>query len=642
MAKYFYTTMILAVLLLFSYKVSHSQQNNIWCFGAYAGFDFNTSPMTPFTTNGLLGVPAASVADEEGQLLFYTNGDEVYNANHELMPGGGQLIIDPILPAVPYGRYISRTGTAGSSVNSWTSYGATVISPVPGSRQRYYIFSLTPAWLAPYDGRLYYSIINMELDNGLGDVEVANKCVLLDSGLISASNISFTESPLEAIRGAHCNIWLLALKQSQQQGSLLCAYNIAATGIAFPISNSLGFAGMTRFCVSPDRTHIAFSYQSKLYNFDPSTGMITSPGLSLSPDLANMYYNTVGFSADGSKLYLGKTSTFQNNGGIDQFDLNASNIPASRFSLGNGSSGNMRLGPDGKLYLSNQTPNSPFLYGTIQSPNESGLTCNFTPNTPFFAPGSGSGSGLPRFVPTIPYDTATSYYSLTTAACMPLTLQPTDTEGWDYLWNDGSTVDSLVVTQEGIYYVQYFTSPCTYQVDTFEVVIDEVPIPWLGEDTIFCYGDAIHLPLIAPESDILEVLWSTGSTERSITVADSGLYWLQVSIGACTESDTITIGRMQCQCYIGLPNAFTPNGDGVNDLFTPLINSDCPGIDGYVFNVYNRFGHRIYSSFKTEEGWDGTDKGRLAEVGTYFFELTFTNRLTGQRHYKQGDITLIR
>jgi gliding motility-associated-like protein len=87
-----------------------------------------------------------------------------------------------------------------------------------------------------------------------------------------------------------------------------------------------------------------------------------------------------------------------------------------------------------------------------------------------------------------------------------------------------------------------------------------------------------------------------------------------------------------------MPTAFTPNGDGLNDILRPVAI-------GYksikYFRIFNRWGQMLYDSHNIEEGWDGTYHGRNADAGVYFWEINTTDRFGATQH-KRGDVTLIR
>ena len=89
-----------------------------------------------------------------------------------------------------------------------------------------------------------------------------------------------------------------------------------------------------------------------------------------------------------------------------------------------------------------------------------------------------------------------------------------------------------------------------------------------------------------------------------------------------------------------LPSAFSPNGDGLNDLFR--IITDNPNIVLLDLSVYNRWGERIFSTESKHIGWDGTHKGMPMEIGTYFWSIRYKVLGSHEVHSQKGDVTLIR
>lgn len=91
--------------------------------------------------------------------------------------------------------------------------------------------------------------------------------------------------------------------------------------------------------------------------------------------------------------------------------------------------------------------------------------------------------------------------------------------------------------------------------------------------------------------------WSTGSNASYIHVTDTGLYWVNLIQPPCILKDSAYIKVEYCECFAHVPNAFSPNGDGINDCFFPVIESGCP-VEDYQLRIYNRFGERIlYSDY---------------------------------------------
>ena len=92
-------------------------------------------------------------------------------------------------------------------------------------------------------------------------------------------------------------------------------------------------------------------------------------------------------------------------------------------------------------------------------------------------------------------------------------------------------------------------------------------------------------------------------------------------------------------CYIAVPGAFTPNGDGLNDFLYPLNAYKAVNLQ---FRVYNRFGQVIFETTDWTRKWDGRFKGQGADPGTYVWILQYTLRDTGQRVEQKGTTILIR
>ncbi len=134
-------------------------------------------------------------------------------------------------------------------------------------------------------------------------------------------------------------------------------------------------------------------------------------------------------------------------------------------------------------------------------------------------------------------------------------------------------------------------------------------------------------------------LWSTGGNARTVTVADAGKYWLTVTDNnECTGTDTTTVQDSVCKEFVYVPSAFTPNGDGRNDVFRPVVYGLAVQ---YEFVIYNRWGQKVFESEAPGGGWDGTVNSMPAESGTYVWELSIT--LSGDTPLKQkGTVVLMR
>jgi gliding motility-associated-like protein len=104
--------------------------------------------------------------------------------------------------------------------------------------------------------------------------------------------------------------------------------------------------------------------------------------------------------------------------------------------------------------------------------------------------------------------------------------------------------------------------------------------------------------------------------------------------------DTITKGvQVVFSCFITVPTAFTPNGDGLNDYLYPLSAYKSADMS---FSVYNRFGQRVFFSTNWTNKWDGKYKGQGADPGTYVWVLSYLNTDTNRRVEQKGTTILIR
>src|SRR5690606_14999924 len=109
-------------------------------------------------------------------------------------------------------------------------------------------------------------------------------------------------------------------------------------------------------------------------------------------------------------------------------------------------------------------------------------------------------------------------------------------------------------------------------------------------------------------------LWSTGDTSEILEVVHPGTYTLSVTTDpiGCTTTETIEIHK---DCYIDIPNAFTPNGDGQNDYFFPrqLLTEN---ISRFNMEVFNRWGQVVFETNRLDgRGWDGRLNGKQQPLG---------------------------
>lgn len=514
------------LLSLLSASAAKAQYENIWAFGTRAGLDFSSGSPLPVKNNIRTPEGSASVCNSNGQLLFYTEGSQVWNRNHQLMPNGSNLAPLPIS--------IGSISTTGS-----TTQGAQIV-PVPGQTQRYYIFSLTSIEFGNYAGRLYYSVVDMSLNGGMGDIVSGQKGILVDSLL--------TEK-MTAVAGDHCNIWLLVRAAAPR----IKAYSISSSGIdlAPVVSNVSQVLGGTAFAgvivTSPNRRKIATGSIGQnnglaLYDFDPASGQV-SDELLLNPSPLGVY--GLCFSPDNSKLY-GSTNNGPNSL-MFQYDLSSGSpatIAASVTTYPFGFFTQLKLAPDGMIYFASDGAT----IGRFRYPDLAGAAALYEPAILTLLDSTNSTGGLPNPVPVIGRDTLHTNTGITLSCFSEVvTLRASDTSGWDYRWSNGATGSSLTTGDAGIYLLNYYTSPCTWHSDTFRLQPMYMPprtgatagcyqdsnamawaIPAAGDTVTYTYiwlnaaGDTLRGPLQTHSGDTLRQLINGGSYRLHILTARPG------------------------------------------------------------------------------------------------------------------------
>ena len=357
---------LLFLLLLTGLCARAQRPTDVWYFGQQAGLSFASGTPTPLLDGAMTTYEGCATATtRRGELLFYTDGQTVWNRLHQPMPNGRRLM------------------GSGSSTQS------ALIVPDPGSGNIFYVFTVAAQGSA--DG-LRYSVVDLTRDNGLGDVPRAN--LLL---------VTPVAEKLAAVRHANGrDVWVLAHRWNSRA---FVAYLVTADGVSGPpVMSSVGSlnAGPGRNAIgalkfSPDGTHLAAaiwreSNKFEVFDFDRSTGQVSKPR-SFGP-YAEAY--GVEFSPDGRLLY----GTCNNNpkaakseSEIWQFDLKTNAATLVGHSS-NHKIGELQRGPDGRIYVAREDN---YYLGIIEQPNAAGVACHYQDDGLKLG-GRRSKLGLPNFV----------------------------------------------------------------------------------------------------------------------------------------------------------------------------------------------------------------------------------------------------
>ncbi len=371
---------LITTMMLLLVHVLHAQynapENRVWAFGMRAGINFNSGTPVPFSTKINSSNACASTCDSAGQLLFYTDGNTIWNRYHDTMPSAVSIV----------------------SYNANQCPQGTLILPHLTQPGKYYVFSLERRSSgAPTVGRLSYCIVDMALDGGRGDVVAGSSYTFADTGMWGA---------MTAVPGNAHNFWLI---NHLRDTNVFVVRNITAAGFSAPAYHKIGVYDNSH-CVhsagikcSPDRTLLAYTHPCgniiaaktgfELFRFNPGDGSISD---ALAFDTVSCF--GIEFSPDGSKLYVGDFYLYEHI--VQQFDVSVPTyaaITASRHIFPSVSGytviRDMKVGPDGKMYLAGKGAGTGSGTGfsgyidCIEHPNASGAAAGYTVNKVVFTMG---------------------------------------------------------------------------------------------------------------------------------------------------------------------------------------------------------------------------------------------------------------
>jgi hypothetical protein len=388
---------ILCWLILISGTQLRAQKSGyIWAFGDSAGIDFNNlSTPQPITTSMDSRGSCVSIADTSGNLLFYANTravgtsgnytTKVYNRLHQEMPNGSNIA----------GR-------------GW--YKELVIISMPDSANKYYLFTISITTIIGF----YYSVIDMTLNNGFGDVTTKN---------VKIHDVWMADC-LKAIKHGNGRDWWLFMRTPQNNfDNKYYRYLVSPNGIDSMPAQSIGTGSQTGFIEfnwnkqGDKMAMVNYSGLIEMYDFDRCTGLFSNPVTIRQPVIVPPApaINFCEFSASGNFLYVSANPSQPDSSRLIQIDLRSypNNITMdtlwATFTPRN-TSGALKLGPDDKIYFScayvpsnfNNYPYADSMYnqynmnlGVINSPDSLGLACDFQPWS-FYLNGKRTYWGLPN------------------------------------------------------------------------------------------------------------------------------------------------------------------------------------------------------------------------------------------------------
>lgn len=603
-------------------QAQHQPENNNWNFGNFNGLSFGpTGPV--YTTSSRMSSSEAvsTISDAQGNLLFYSNGCNVWDRSNTPLP--------------------STYSPAGElNGHRSTTQGALFVKdPAPGST-RYYLFTLDTYEEGPNQG-LNYTVLDLTLRNGLGDIAPGGKNVPLPVG---PPNL-LTEKMVGVRHNNGRDTWIIV---HGVQNNSFYSFLVTPTGVnPVPVISRVGqvhneWVGQMK--VSPDGRKLALGIalarnSAELLDFNNATGEVSNAVLLNSGSSWN--YGTE-FSPDNSKLYVFNYPNFADPTAytaIRQYNLlagspaaivsTAVDIPLARapFMLSG-----MELGPDGKLYIS-RGPSEAMLT-VINAPNELGLACSLQINGFALGPMHNTGNlqnfvrvppmRLPELLITGSEVCQGSPSAFTGTLTLPLPLS-------NIRWNFGDPASGAANTATGLTPTHVFSAPGSYTVTlqadaatggtpamlplsaTYTVSVRPSPVLRLNvraTDTTVCFEKPLALRVLSPATGAT-YRWQDGSTADTYSASQAGRYAVEVSQAGCTSRAEI---ELRNGCPVLIPNIITPNGDGANDFLA------LKGLSASQWNlrIYNRWGREVYRQAGYANNWSASGQ----PDGLYYYLLT--------------------
>jgi len=517
-----------------------------WYFGNHAGVTWNNSSNTPVAFGGspmntLEGV--ATISDANGNLLFFSDGTYVWDANMNQMPNGYGLTGDP------------------------SSSQSAVIIPKPLDVNTYYIFTVESGLSV---GGLAYSRVDMTANGGMGDVDILEKNISL-----------INPSPEKVTAVNHSNgydVWVIV---HEWGNNTFRSYPVTSTGIntssyissnvGTSISSGVQYAGYLKS--SPSGSKIAncvFEYPGyyELFDFDNTTGILSNPVLING-------YSAYGCEFSSDEHYFYATDWFDiSNADIRRWDLselpNVTNFLNSYQVIGqlNGRGGALQLAPDQKIYLT--IYNQPWL-ACIENPNSVIPIINLQAvslDIPTTGYSEKCQYGLPTFNSSFFFFTEfsieTSCFTDTTYFHLGTTY--IDSVHWNFnypsnlpIWQNHIDVNPYFIYEQGTYVVQCISFNANFSDTVYETITVNY-LPWanLGPSpAILCSDSTMEYDL--SYNDGCTFLWTADlgtytytDTLPTFLIDKPGTYTVEITNDCGTISESIVVEYNEIEPNLGV------------------------------------------------------------------------------------------
>jgi hypothetical protein len=615
---------LLSTLFVFAFLASNAQYlgpGSNWYFGDEAGATWvtlqaNGDPM--YLMDGAISTTegVATISDNAGQLLFYTDGIVVWNKLHQVMTNS------------------TNTSPGGTLTGDPSSTQSGVIIPKPLDPNTYYIFSVD-ANLG--SGGLAYTRVDMLANGGLGDVALAEKNVPI-----------FNPSTEKIAAVNHDNgsdIWVITHQWGNNQFNAYLVTGSGGVSLTTPVISTIGVVntGTSGNCrgymkASPEGGMVALGIEGlniyELYEFNNSTGQLTN--------LVTLDYTSnddsygVEFSVNENYLYGSERWGTD----LHQWDVSTYNAAAIQAShqlvatLGSANGGALQLAPDQMIYLAR---NNTDYMGRINEPTLAGTACAYVDQAVLLGPDAitarGCNEGLPTFIATFfneaefTFETSCDHDTVFFFIPNP---QGLDMAYWNFDWPSAdpavhysSTADTIyhIYDVGGVYTVELITERDNdYDTVYADVYFSQLPVVDLGPDVTLCDNEVLTFDLSFNDSNavdgICDYFWEAELATQ--TFYDSTATYLIDKPGTYTAevyTDSIC-GSVTDVLNVEYNNMVASLGV---DITTGLCEGDVQTLDATYSNT--TYGNSTYS-------WNtGSIQPTINAYSTGIYSVTIVNGL---------------
>lgn len=215
--------------------------------------------------------------------------------------------------------------------------------------------------------------------------------------------------------------------------------------------------------------------------------------------------------------------------------------------------------------------------------------------------------------------------------------------GMNFLWSTGETTEEVTVMSSDLYSVTVDNGYC-FSSDEISIIFNPLPVNEMASDTLICFGFPPYFITLDAGNDGSTYLWNNGEVFQTLNAMSPGLYSVEVSSGfGCIDEFYVTVGE-SCDGSIYIPNSFTPNGDGINDVWFVYGEN----IERFNVEIYNRWGEQIFTSQDPTVPWLGQrrDGDQYVQNEVYSYRVSYRLKdaqgALSEELLQKGHISVIR